>query len=379
MKLQRDFKMSNTNLKYEVYNIHFNKAKEALANKDYGIAKEELLISSKLLYELALESKGELKEVRLQNADRLLSYAKSIKIEPKIITSENNESTIKNNETETMWSQSEIPNVSLNDVIGLKHAKEAIDMRILNPIKYQDLYKAYNKKIGGGILLYGLPGTGKTMTAKAIAHEANARFYAVKCSEIVSKWFGESERNIKNLFDEARKYDRSIIFFDEFESLASKRNGDSSAMNRIVPELLAQIQGFNESNKMLMLLAATNRPWDIDSAMLRPGRFSELIYVELPDFEARKEIILNCLKGCPIEDNIDFNAIGNATIDYSGADLAELCEYIKYSAILRSKDDMVVKKINESDVDYAFSKSRSSISQTDKEALEKFNKENNIM
>ena len=128
-----------------------------------------------------------------------------------------------------------------------------------------------------------------------------------------------------------------------------------------------------------MLLAATNRPWDIDSAMLRPGRFSELIYVELPDFEARKEIILNCLKGCPIEDNIDFNAIGNATIDYSGADLAELCEYIKYSAILRSKDDMVVKKINESDVDYAFSKSRSSISQKDKEALEKFNKENNIM
>ena len=186
-------------------------------------------------------------------------------------------------------------------------------------------------------MLYGLPGTGKTMIAKAIAHEVNASFYSVKCSDIVSKWFGEAEKNVKNLFETAKKEEKAIIFFDEFEALAAKRGGENNAvMNRLVPELLAQMQGFSDNENNLLLLAATNRPWDIDSAMLRPGRFNELIYVGLPDAPAREYMINKALKGLPLSEEVKIADIVEATEGYSGADVTEFCERLKDNPIKKS-------------------------------------------
>ncbi len=184
--------------------------------------------------------------------------------------------------------------VSFSDVVGLADVKEAVFDKIINPRKHPELYKKFNIKTGGGILMYGPPGTGKTMIAKAIAKEIGADFYSIKCSDHISKWFGETERNIRELFDKARESKTSIIFFDEIDALAVNRDGcSSSPMQRVVPELLAQIQGINEQKKghSMLLIAATNKLWLIDSGFLRPGRFDDKIYVGLPDTDARAELV----------------------------------------------------------------------------------------
>ncbi len=383
MKKERE----EINYKYEVFNIYYSKAKKAMDSGNQKVAKEEYLNAAKAMFELAKVSSGELQKARFERAQRILDLANSINVNQNInVETNNNRSSKKNtgksstpneDSTETIWKSSEIPNISLNDVAGLDEVKKSIEMRVLLPIKHPEIYERFNKKSGGGILLYGLPGTGKTMIAKAIAHEAQANFYSVKCSDIVSKWFGEAEQNIKNLFAEARKNDRAIIFFDEFEALAAKRGGNSTVMNRIVPELLAQIQGFGgQENKMLLLLAATNRPWDIDSAMLRPGRFNELIYVPLPDYESRLYMIKMYLDKVPVADDVDFGIIAERMEGFSGADVGEFCERVKDEPILRAiSQPNVEQKITLNDINLTFEKVHSSIHKDEIEKLKNF-KEN---
>ena len=258
---------------------------------------------------------------------------------------------------------------------GLDDVKEAVNNRIILPMRRPDIYKRFNKEIGGGVLLYGPPGTGKTMIAKAIANEAQADFYAVKCSDIVSKWFGESEKNIKELFETARKSERAIIFFDEFEALGAKRgDGSSDAISRMVPELLAQIQGFATSNQQLLLLAATNRPWDIDSAFLRPGRFNEMIYIGLPDYEARLYMIKRNFKDVPISKDLHFEDIARDTEGFNGADVKELCERMKDGPISRMiKDESLTDEvITNEDYANARAKVHSSVRKEDLAAFEKY-------
>lgn len=283
-----------------------------------------------------------------------------------------------NSEEDSMWQAEDIPDISFDDVAGLDDVKESIRMRVILPILRPDVYQKFKKKSGGGILLYGPPGTGKTMIAKAIAHETKAKFYSVKCSDIVSKWFGESEQKIKSLFETARKDENAIIFFDEFESLASKRTSDSnSAMNRIVPELLAEMQGFSESKNNLLLLAATNRPWDIDSALMRPGRFNEKIYIDLPDAPARKYIIDKKLKDIPMEDDVDINYIVKITEGYNAADVGEFCERLKDNPIRKSiaATDGTYFKVTNEDVVYAKNKVKTSVQKEDIDKLNKFRQE----
>ena len=204
------------------------------------------------------------------------------------------------------------------DVAGLKEAKDEIRRLVIEPRKHPELYEKFKKKKGGGILLYGVPGTGKTMFAQAIATELDAAFFAVKCSDIASRWFGDSEQNVKRLFAEARKHPCSIIFFDEFEALGAKRDSYSTVMKRLVPELLAQMQGFEKSENTLLVIAATNRPWDIDSAFLRPGRLNTSIYVPLPDEEARRTIIKKQLDGVPLVEGFDFEKVVSVTDKFNG-------------------------------------------------------------
>ena len=228
---------------------------------------------------------------------------------------------------------------TFDDVAGLDHVKQVVKDKVVNPYYYPGLYKMFKKSAGGGILLYGLPGTGKTMIAQAIAKETNATFFPVKTSDIISKWFGESSKNISRIFDEARKCSNAVIFFDEIEVFTLQRdNADSDAVGRLVCELLAQMDGVQMANNnqgRLLVVGATNKPWKIDSAFLRPGRFDEQIYVPLPDEEARKNIIINNICCVPGHENIDIDKLVAYTFNFNGADVKYLCEKAKEFAIRR--------------------------------------------
>lgn len=371
--------MADKNFLYDTFNIYYNRGMEAKENGNQDLAKRNLLLAAETLLKMAKESKGEYQKSQMDRANRLIELANNLTIDvkPRVNNVKKPNQAQKEEEKEegTQFEASKIPNISFKDVAGLDDVKEAVNNRIILPMRRPDIYKRFNKEIGGGVLLYGPPGTGKTMIAKAIANEAQADFYAVKCSDIVSKWFGESEKNIKELFETARKSERAIIFFDEFEALGAKRgDGSSDAISRMVPELLAQIQGFATSNQQLLLLAATNRPWDIDSAFLRPGRFNEMIYIGLPDYEARLYMIKRNFKDVPISKDLHFEDIARDTEGFNGADVKELCERMKDGPISRMiKDESLTDEvITNEDYANARAKVHSSVRKEDLAAFEKY-------
>lgn len=242
--------------------------------------------------------------------------------------------------------------LTFDDVVGLDDVKEAVRSAIVYPFKYGDIYRAFRRKSGGGILLYGAPGTGKTMIAKAIAGEIDAKFISVNCSDVYSKWLGESQQNVKRLFARARKAERAVIFFDEFEALGCSRNGesgDANGVNGVVCELLAQIDGFcTDANSTILVIAATNRPWDVDSALLRSGRFERHLYIDMPDEWARAEIIKKAMNGLPVE-QLCYDELGRRTDGFSAADVAEACNRAKDRAIMRSIYGNGISKITQWD------------------------------
>jgi transitional endoplasmic reticulum ATPase len=220
----------------------------------------------------------------------------------------------------------EIPNIGFSDIGGLEDVKEEIRKAIIYPFTHKDLYQMYGQKAGEGILLYGPPGCGKTMMAKAAAKECGADFISVKTSNIVSKWVGASEKNIKQIFDTARQCEKAIIFFDEIDSVAVRRSEGEDYAKRVVNELLAQMDGVETADDDLLVLAATNEPWSIDPALRRPGRFSKLVFVPEPDIEARSAIFKIQLKNRPLDNDVDIEKLASLTESYSGADLAAICK-----------------------------------------------------
>lgn len=229
--------------------------------------------------------------------------------------------------------------ITFDSIAGLDKAKEAFKEKVILPFEYPELFEKFGKKAGGGILLYGLPGTGKTMFAEAASNELNALFIPIKCSDIKSKWYGESEQKIKSIFAKARKAERAIIFFDEFETIGAKReNDDNNGNNSLVTEILAEMQGVGSSKikSTIMVIAATNKPWAIDSAFMRPGRFDEKIYIPLPDKTARKKLFELQLSELPISKDLDFDYLVKITDGFNGADIKEFCEKLKMNAIKNS-------------------------------------------
>ena len=264
--------------------------------------------------------------------------------------------------------------ITFKDIAGLENAKKAFKEKVILPFEHPELYKKFNKKAGGGILLYGLPGTGKTMFAEAASNEVDALFIPIKCSDIKSKWYGESEQKIKEVFTKARKAKKAVIFFDEFEAIGAKRTDSSdNGNNDLVPEILAEMQGVGNSNSdsTVVVIAATNKPWSIDSAFLRPGRFDEKIYIPLPDETARKKLFELKLKNIPTKD-IDYLEISKLTKGFNGADITEFCEKLKMEAINKSLVEDTEHIITMNDVFEVSKKIKSSVLNDDIEQLKNF-------
>ena len=368
----------NINVLSDTFNLYMKKGKEAKAKGNITLAKRNFLLASETMMQMAKLSQGKLKEVRMDRARGLVEIAENLNKRPEKVTKKNDGDNAKNEEDEDVkkWQTAKVPNIKFSDVAGLEDVKKAITIRMINPIKYPDKYKMYGKKTGGGVLLYGPPGTGKTMIAKAIANEVGAKFYAVKGSDIVSKWVGDSEKNINSLFEEANKQDRAIIFIDEMDSLIGKRGVDTHNDKR-VNEFLQQIDGFAGRNPNLLLLGATNRPWDIDSAAMRSGRFSQKIYLPLPDAPARKFMIEKNMKGVPVAPGFDIDKIVAETEMYSGADLDELCDRAKDEPLLKAIATDSIILVTNQDFDNVLEKMPPSVTKSELKLFDDYNQEIN--
>jgi AAA+ superfamily predicted ATPase len=211
--------------------------------------------------------------------------------------------------------------VKFAHVGGLARLKDEIRKKIVLPLQRPDLYRAYGKKTGGGILMYGPPGCGKTFLARATAGEIDSRFLAVGIHDVLEMWLGQSERNLHEVFATARKHRPCVLFFDEVDALGSSRTDVKAQAGRnTVNQFLAELDGLGADNDGLLVLAATNAPWHLDGAFRRPGRFDRVIFVPPPDEEARTEILRLLLAGKPARD-VDLAAIAQKTDRCSGADL----------------------------------------------------------
>jgi transitional endoplasmic reticulum ATPase len=204
--------------------------------------------------------------------------------------------------------------------------KEEIRLKIIHPLTHPEIYAAYGKKIGGGILMYGPPGCGKTYLARATAGEVQASFLSIGISDVLDMWIGQSEQKLHGVFQQARVHTPCVLFFDEVDALAAKRSDlRQSAARQVINQFLAELDGFDAANEGVLILAATNAPWHLDAAFRRPGRFDRIIFVPPPDAVARSEILRLHLVGKPIAE-IRFEQLVKATDGFSGADLHSLID-----------------------------------------------------
>jgi SpoVK/Ycf46/Vps4 family AAA+-type ATPase len=215
----------------------------------------------------------------------------------------------------------EHPATTFADVGGMDQVKDEVRMKIILPLQKPELFKAYGKKIGGGILMYGPPGCGKTFLARATAGEVNASFLAVGISDVLDMWIGQSEKNLHSIFEQARSHRPCVLFFDEVDALGANRTDMlKSGGRQIINQFLSELDGVTSTNEGVLILAATNAPWHLDPAFRRPGRFDRILFVPPPDQAARASILRLLLKGKPVGE-IDFDGLAKKADGFSGADL----------------------------------------------------------
>ena len=251
--------------------------------------------------------------------------------------------------------------VRLDDVAGMADVKQQLELSLLGPIRNPELMKAFKVSARGGLLLYGPPGCGKTFIAKAVSGELGANFYQVGIADVLHRWLGESERSMRAVFDTARRNTPCVLFFDEVDALGHKRSALSgnSGIRTVVNSLLEELDSAASTNDGVYVLGATNAPWDVDAALRRPGRFDRMIFVGLPDAEARTGIARFHLQHRPLS-GIDLKSIASRTDGFSGADLAHVCDTATQLAMADSVRSGEVRPVTMADVDAAIAQIRPS-------------------
>lgn len=242
------------------------------------------------------------------------------------------------------------PSINFEDVGGMENVKKEIDIKIIQPLQHVDLYKAYGKKTGGGILLYGPPGCGKTYIAKATAGQINANFISVGLNDILDMWIGNSEKNLHEVFETARKNKPCVLFFDEIDALGASRSDMKTSNSRhLINQFLQELDGVESDNDGILVLGATNAPWHLDNAFRRPGRFDRIIFIPPPDEKARESIFNIKLKNKPV-DNINLKKVTKNTQDYSGADIEAVIDIAIEQKLEESFESGIPKPIQEKDL-----------------------------
>jgi transitional endoplasmic reticulum ATPase len=371
-----------TNFLLESFEKHKSLGLRSFHAGDLREAKYHFLKAAEYLLELARQSEPRLREVRTRQALKLVELAKNVKQNRRAIREKaagrpgGAPSTPEEpDEVPDEWLVAERPSIRFPDIAGLDDVKEQIRVKMIYPFTHAEQAKKYRIRTGGGILLYGPPGTGKTMIAKAVAGELDATFFAIAPSEILNKWVGESEKNIRKLFDAARRCSRAVIFIDEVEALTPpRRDGESGGvMQRVVPQILNELDGFDrKADQHLLFMGATNEPWNIDSAMLRPGRLDEKIYVGLPEAAARRKILDMNLGGAPLDPGVDLDKLSSRLDGYSGADIAYACRKVAEETFLDSVERKIDRSIGPADFDRVLQKLKPSVSRVDLDRFKKF-------
>ena len=339
-------------ISWDTFERYRQKGLDARRAGQWDSARVYLLEAARAMATLSKDARGdELRDGRRAMAERLLELARDCDAAGKEgrkaaaptrrsapAGSSTPASEAEGEQSAKQWIVREKPALRFSDVAGLEDVKQDIRLKMIYPFEHADLAEKFGIRAGGGILLYGPPGTGKTMLAKATAGEIDATFFRISPADVLSKWVGEAEQNIKKLFDAAAAEPRSIIFIDEIEALVpARRDEGSSVMQRVVPQILQGVEGFDKkAGRPILLMGATNVPWQLDPAMLRPGRFDEKVYIPLPDVAARREMLNQYLARRPLAPDVDFDALARRLEGYSGADIKYVCDRAAVVPFLQS-------------------------------------------
>lgn len=270
----------------------------------------------------------------------------------------------------------EIPSVTFDDIAGMAEAKATIQEMVVYPMREPEKAKAMKLKPGGGVILYGPPGNGKTMFGKAIAHEIAAPFFYASGAQLRSKWHGESEQNLSRLLKAASSKPVAVLFLDEIDGLLPRRTSGSSVVdNRLVTQFLADVGGFRESENTLLILGATNKPWAIDEAVFRTGRFDEKLYIGLPDVAARRGMLCRSLGGVPRAGDFPVEPWADRLEGYTGSDITGVAKKARQIAFRRSIETGEEPVVRESDLEAALKVIPSSVTPQMIKQYEEFNKQ----
>lgn len=325
---------------YDTFERYRRKGLDARRAGQWESARIYLLEAARAMVALSKEARGEeLREARRQAAARLLELARDCErakeqrrrapaLSRDVNRREASREADEAGASADQWIVKERPSIRFDDIAGLDDVKEEIRLRMIYPFTHPELAERFGIRPGGGILLYGPPGTGKTMLARATAGELEATFFRISPADVLSKWVGEAEQNIRKLFDAAAGESRSVIFIDEIEALVpARRDEGSSVMQRVVPQILQGMEGFDKkAGQAILFMGATNVPWQLDPAVLRPGRFDEKVYIPLPDEAARRKLLEIHLAYRPVADDLDLDGLARRLEGYSGADIKYLCD-----------------------------------------------------
>lgn len=365
----------NNQPKVNAFNSFCQQGNDFFAAGNLAAAREMFLKAAELANEISVGATTYEARMEYHNlAIKMLNYAKNdcIKKPERIVFSQEEK------QEEPSVKPENQSGIKFLDVAGLEDVKEQIRFKVIEPMKNPKLAEIYHITPGAKILLYGPPGTGKTFIARAIAGEVEAIFYAVNCQDLISKFMGDSSKRLDALFNEALKNERAIIFFDEFDSVASKRedsgDGVDAEMARFVATFLTKVDGFKKSttNKMLLLIAATNRPWALDPAMLRGGRFDTHIYVGVPDKAAREFLVKKALQDIPLDREVNLEALAESLKGYGGGDITSICDKIRYNAFMKASRAQKVCNVSLADCRAVLSSVHNMISDEDIAKFERF-------